>query len=167
MKRIGQAPAPPASSGSTTWSTGARRGSCVVPARRGRRSTCVNAWPRSTRCKPQCRWRPAGGDCPPAAPASRRHRAVAGTTAEAVCASRGWRAADVVSMLVRFDAGASVPDHHHAIEEDSLVIDGEMFLGDLLLRQGDFQLAPAGGGHWGETSDVGCLFTSTARSIRS
>jgi mannose-6-phosphate isomerase-like protein (cupin superfamily) len=66
--------------------------------------------------------------------------------------------ADVVSMLVRFDAGASVPDHHHAIDEDCLVIDGEMFLGDVLLRQGDFQLAPAGGGHWGETSDVGCLF---------
>lgn len=66
--------------------------------------------------------------------------------------------ADVVSMLVRFEPGAAVPDHRHAIDEDCLVIEGEMFLGDVLLRADDFQLAPAGGTHWGETSDVGCLF---------
>lgn len=66
--------------------------------------------------------------------------------------------AEVVSMLVRFAPGASVADHHHALDEDCLVIDGEMFLGDILLRPGDYQLAPAGGGHWGETSDVGVLF---------
>jgi anti-sigma factor ChrR (cupin superfamily) len=64
----------------------------------------------------------------------------------------------VVSMLVRFAAGASVPDHSHALDEDCLVLEGEMFLGDILLRSGDYQLAPAGGGHFGETSDVGVLF---------
>jgi quercetin dioxygenase-like cupin family protein len=66
--------------------------------------------------------------------------------------------ARVVSMLVRFDAGASVPDHGHELDEDCLVLDGEMFLGDILLRAGDYQLAPAGGSHWGEMSDVGCVF---------
>jgi len=66
--------------------------------------------------------------------------------------------ADVVSMLVRFAAGAHVPDHGHAIDEDCLVLQGEMFLGDILLRAGDYQLAPAGGTHFGETSDVGVLF---------
>jgi anti-sigma factor ChrR (cupin superfamily) len=65
---------------------------------------------------------------------------------------------DVVSMLVRFAAGASVPDHAHALDEDCLVLQGEMFLGDILLRTGDYQLAPAGGSHFGETSDVGVLF---------
>lgn len=65
---------------------------------------------------------------------------------------------EVVSMLVRFAPGASVPDHHHALDEDCVVLDGEMFLGDILLRPGDYQFAPAGGGHWGETSDVGVLF---------
>ena len=65
---------------------------------------------------------------------------------------------EVVSMLVRFAAGASVPDHHHALDEDCLVLQGEMFLGDILLRTGDYQLAPAGGSHFGETSDVGVLF---------
>jgi quercetin dioxygenase-like cupin family protein len=65
---------------------------------------------------------------------------------------------DVVSMLVRFAPGASVADHHHALDEDCLVLDGEMFLGDILLRAGDYQLAPAGGGHFGEISDVGVVF---------
>lgn len=65
---------------------------------------------------------------------------------------------DVVSMLVRFAEGASVPDHAHALDEDCLVLQGEMFLGDILLRAGDYQLAPAGGTHFGETSDVGVLF---------
>jgi quercetin dioxygenase-like cupin family protein len=65
---------------------------------------------------------------------------------------------DVVSMLVRFAPGASVPDHAHALDEDCLVLQGEMFLGDILLRTGDYQLAPAGGSHFGETSDVGVLF---------
>jgi quercetin dioxygenase-like cupin family protein len=65
---------------------------------------------------------------------------------------------EVVSMLVRFAPGASVADHHHALDEDCLVLDGEMFLGDILLRAGDYQLAPAGGSHFGETSDVGVLF---------
>jgi len=64
----------------------------------------------------------------------------------------------VVSMLVRFEPGAGVPDHGHEIDEDCLVPEGEMFLGDILLRPGDYQLAPAGGGHFGETSDAGVLF---------
>lgn len=66
--------------------------------------------------------------------------------------------AEVVSMLVRFEAGASVADHHHALDEDCLVLEGEMYLGDILLQPGDYQLAPAGGGHFGECSDVGALF---------
>ena len=59
---------------------------------------------------------------------------------------------------MRFAPGASVPDHGHALDEDCLVLQGEMFLGDILLRTGDYQLAPSGGSHFGETSDVGVLF---------
>ena len=69
-----------------------------------------------------------------------------------------WGTADITSMLVRFAPGASVPDHPHAADEDCLMLEGEMFLGDILLRPGDYQLAPAGGGHFGETSDVGGTF---------
>ena len=69
-----------------------------------------------------------------------------------------WGNAEVTSMLVRFAAGAGVPNHAHAVDEDCLMLDGEMFLGDVLLRAGDYQLAPAGGTHFGEMSDVGGTF---------
>lgn len=69
-----------------------------------------------------------------------------------------WGSAAITSMLVRFAAGAGVPDHRHAVHEDCLMLEGEMFLGDILLRAGDYQLAPAGGGHFGEMSDVGGTF---------
>ncbi len=69
-----------------------------------------------------------------------------------------WGTPDVVSMLVRFAPGAGVPDHRHAVHEDCLMLEGSMFLGDIVLRAGDYQLAPAGGGHFGEMSDVGGTF---------
>lgn len=84
---------------------------------------------------------------------------------------RRWRAAGpgvqvlplrgdggVISMLVRFAPGGAVADHRHELDEDCLVLEGEMFLGDILLREGDYQLAPAGGGHFGECSERGVLF---------
>ncbi|CAN5186422.1 hypothetical protein BH11PSE10_BH11PSE10_11930 [soil metagenome] len=61
-------------------------------------------------------------------------------------------------MLVRFAAGAGVPDHTHALDEDCLMLEGEMFLGDTLLRPGDYQMAAAGSRHFGEMSDVGGTF---------
>lgn len=69
-----------------------------------------------------------------------------------------WGVPEITSMLVRFAPGAGVPDHRHDVHEDCLMLEGEMFLGDILLRPGDYQLAPAGGGHFGEMSDVGGLF---------
>jgi hypothetical protein len=69
-----------------------------------------------------------------------------------------WGTPQIVSMLVRFAPGAGVPDHRHAVHEDCLMLEGSMFLGDILLRAGDYQLAPAGGGHFGEMSDLGGTF---------
>lgn len=76
-----------------------------------------------------------------------------GVQIQALCGDRR-----VVSMLVRFEPGAGVPDHDHAIDEDCLMLSGEMFLGDVLLRALDYQMAPAGLGHFGETSERGGLF---------
>lgn len=86
----------------------------------------------------------------------RRHRWRAATPGVQIMPLCGD--ATVTSMLVRFEAGAAVPDHRHALDEDCLVLAGEMFLGDILLRPLDYQLAPAGGGHFGEASDVGVTF---------
>lgn len=66
-------------------------------------------------------------------------------------------AGERISMLVRVEPGATVPAHPHGIGEECLMVEGELFLGDVLLREGEFQFAPAGSGHDELMSDVGCL----------
>lgn len=68
-----------------------------------------------------------------------------------------WRDGDAGSMLLRLQPGACVGAHAHQIDEECLMLDGEAFLGDTLLRAGDYQLAPAGTCHGELASDVGAL----------
>jgi len=65
---------------------------------------------------------------------------------------------DVASMLLRIAPGATLPDHGHALDEDCFMIEGHMFLGDILMRAGDYQWAPVGCQHVGISSDTGGLF---------
>jgi quercetin dioxygenase-like cupin family protein len=65
---------------------------------------------------------------------------------------------DVASMLIRIAPGATVPDHGHALDEDCFMLEGDMFLGDILMRAGDYQLAPVGCQHVGISSDLGGVF---------
>ena len=64
---------------------------------------------------------------------------------------------DRVSMLARLEVGGSVPAHVHECAEECLMLDGDMFLGDVLLLQGEYQWAPGGTGHDMLFSDVGCV----------
>ncbi|MBK6972930.1 MAG: cupin domain-containing protein [Sterolibacteriaceae bacterium] len=68
-----------------------------------------------------------------------------------------WRDADAQSMLLRLQPGARADAHAHSTDEECLMLDGEAFLGDTLLRAGDYQLAPAGSRHREVASDVGAL----------
>lgn len=68
-----------------------------------------------------------------------------------------WRGADAQSMLLRLHPGARVAAHAHPVDEECLMLDGEAFFGDTLLRAGDYQLAPAGTQHSDVMSDVGAL----------
>lgn len=68
-----------------------------------------------------------------------------------------WREGQERSILLRMQPGARVPSHPHPIPEDCLLLEGEVFLGDTLLRPGEFQHAPAGTVHCTLTSDVGAL----------
>ncbi len=61
------------------------------------------------------------------------------------------------SMLARLGPGARVPVHSHSIDEECLVLEGEVFLNDNLLRHGDYQCALAGSRHYETYSDVGAL----------
>jgi ChrR Cupin-like domain len=65
------------------------------------------------------------------------------------------------SMLARFEPGARVPDHPHGLDEECLMVQGDLFLGDLLLREGEFQFAPSGSDHGELFSDVGCVLFFT------
>lgn len=62
-----------------------------------------------------------------------------------------------VSMLARFRPGATVPGHPHSVDEECLMVEGELFLGDVLLREGDFQFAPGGSSHGSLFADTDCL----------
>ena len=61
------------------------------------------------------------------------------------------------AYLVRMAPGAAVPAHRHGLAEECMLLSGEMYLDDLLLLGGDFQLAPAGGLHHEASSEHGVL----------
>jgi quercetin dioxygenase-like cupin family protein len=66
-----------------------------------------------------------------------------------------WQRGDQAAMLYLTEPGASVPRHAHVHDEERLMVDGDVFLDDVLLRPGDWQLAPAGTQHGGVSTDVG------------
>jgi anti-sigma factor ChrR (cupin superfamily) len=68
-----------------------------------------------------------------------------------------WREDDAESMLLRLQPGARIAGHPHALDEECLMLEGEAFFGDTLLRAGEYQLAPAGTRHGDLVSDVGAL----------
>lgn len=61
------------------------------------------------------------------------------------------------AMLYLTEPLAQVPHHGHGHDEECLMLQGELFLDDILLGPGDFQLAPAGSAHHEVFTDTGCL----------
>ncbi|MBH9553061.1 cupin domain-containing protein [Inhella gelatinilytica] len=72
-----------------------------------------------------------------------------------ICPLHGEGAA--VSLLARLQPGARVPAHPHGIDEECLMVEGDLFLGDVLLREGEYQFAPAGSQHGDLFADAPCL----------
>ena len=68
-----------------------------------------------------------------------------------------WAGGGQAALLYRADPGASVPQHSHGHDEECLMVQGELFLDDVLLQQGDYQLAPSGTAHETVTTDTGAL----------
>jgi quercetin dioxygenase-like cupin family protein len=68
-----------------------------------------------------------------------------------------WTDAGQAALLYRADPGAAVPGHGHGHDEECLMVQGELFLDDVLLQQGDYQLAPAGTGHRITETDTGVI----------
>lgn len=65
------------------------------------------------------------------------------------------RVRDRVTMLVRADAGARYPAHHHSGPEECYVVRGSLNIGGRLLRTGDFHHAEADSHHTEHWTDEG------------
>ena len=68
-----------------------------------------------------------------------------------------WTDGTVASRFYRLEAGARMDGHFHPLDEECLMLSGDIFLGDILLQEGDYQIAPAGTEHLEISSDTGAL----------
>lgn len=68
-----------------------------------------------------------------------------------------WQQDGQAALLYHAEPGASVPMHTHGHDEECLMVQGELFLDDILLQEGDYQLAPAGTGHRITQTDTGVV----------
>lgn len=62
-----------------------------------------------------------------------------------------------LSYLLRLAPGASLPPHRHPCDEECLVLEGEMRIGDLVVGPGSYHLGRAGVLHDQLTSTTGAL----------
>jgi anti-sigma factor ChrR (cupin superfamily) len=63
----------------------------------------------------------------------------------------------ILSYLLRLAPGASLPAHRHPVDEECLVLEGEMHIGDLVLPAGGYHLGRRGVLHDRLTSPGGAL----------
>jgi len=69
---------------------------------------------------------------------------------------RDWHANNQ-SMLVRLAPGAVIATHSHTQEEECLVLEGEVMIGEHVFRAGDAHFARPGATHEGLRTATGCL----------
>jgi len=67
------------------------------------------------------------------------------------------RDADTVSYLLRMAAGMRIPAHDHFEDEECLVLEGDVWLGDTHAFAGDYHLARRGIPHGEVHTETGCL----------
>ena len=78
-----------------------------------------------------------------------------------------WDAGDAMSCLLRLAPGASVESHRHAIDEECIVLEGSLRIGDeLVLNAGDFHVGLRGVPHEQAHSESGALlFVRGAKKV--
>jgi quercetin dioxygenase-like cupin family protein len=71
------------------------------------------------------------------------------------------------TALVRMAPGTTYPGHLHNGPEECLVLQGDLHVGEHILRTGDYQYAPAGTTHGVQSTEAGCLLmiTSSLRDV--
>ena len=68
-----------------------------------------------------------------------------------------WQQAAQAAMRYLALPGAAVPHHGHRHDEECLMLGGDLFLDEVLLRTLDYQIAPAGTEHASVLTDTGVL----------
>ena len=63
----------------------------------------------------------------------------------------------LLSYLIRLEPGFAMEGHAHPFDEETLMIEGDLSLGDLKLSAGDFHFAAAGVVHGNVHTVQGCL----------
>ena len=66
-----------------------------------------------------------------------------------------WCDGDFISRFLRLAPGARLPRHAHEGDEECMMLAGEAFFGDILVRAGEFHLAPHGSVHLETVSETG------------
>jgi putative transcriptional regulator len=61
------------------------------------------------------------------------------------------------TALVRMGPGRTYPAHRHAGPEECLVLEGDLRVGDEVMRAGDYQRAAVGSRHGVQSTEGGCL----------
>ena len=64
---------------------------------------------------------------------------------------------ETMSYLLKFAPGAVLPAHRHPIDEECIVLEGTLRIGELALDAGGFHLARRGLPHADITSDLGAI----------
>ncbi len=64
---------------------------------------------------------------------------------------------DTQTYLLKLEAGAILLPHDHPMDEECIVLEGEVRIGDVVARAGDYHLAPQGRAHDPIVSETGAL----------
>ena len=67
------------------------------------------------------------------------------------------RDTDTQTYLLRLEPGAAILPHVHGHDEECIVLEGEVRIGEVVARQGAYHLAPAGVPHEPITTETGAL----------
>ncbi len=62
-----------------------------------------------------------------------------------------------VTLLMRFQPGAELPEHHHQGNEQTFVLEGSCCIGSVCISKGDFHMVDAGETHGNVVSKEGCI----------
>lgn len=68
-----------------------------------------------------------------------------------------WERGGATSCLIRAVPGATFPRHGHAMDEETMMLEGSLQIGDVLLRAGDFHVGRSGVEHAPLSTADGCL----------